>query len=67
MGCGGGAFRIERGLGWGPYRILWLWLRGFERMRSSSKGQAEAAAARGPRCTLFARAAARMRPSRLKS
>lgn len=45
MGCRKGPFRIEKGLGCGPYRILWLWLRGFERMRvrsSSSKGQAEA-------------------------
>lgn len=44
MGCGEGPFRIEKGLGCGPYRILWLWLRGFERMRMSSpsKGQAEA-------------------------
>lgn len=44
MGCREGPFRIEKGLGCGPYRILWLWLRGFERMRmrSSSKGQAEA-------------------------
>lgn len=44
MGCREGPFRIEKGQGCDPYRILWLWLRGFERMRlrSSSKGQAEA-------------------------
>lgn len=44
MDCRERAFRIEKGLGCGPCRILWLWPRGFERMRmrSSSKGQAEA-------------------------
>lgn len=44
MGCRERPFRIEKGPGCGPYRILWLWLMGFERMRmrSSLKGQAEA-------------------------
>lgn len=57
MGCREWPFRIEKALGCGPYRILWLWLGGFERMRmrSSSKGQAEArSVARRARATLDA-------------
>lgn len=44
MGCSEGPLWVEMGLGCGPFRILWLWFMGFERMRvrSSSKGQAEA-------------------------